>query len=106
MGAPYVYGGQSPAGFDCSGFIYYVLKQSGSNLPRYSSSGYYDRTFYVDSPQPGDLVFFEGTYKPGISHMGIYLGNNQFIHAGEKGVMISNLSGYWQDHFASFKKFL
>lgn len=105
VGIPYVYGGQTTAGFDCSGFIYYVFKMAGSTMSRQSSDGYYNRSYYIDSPQVGDLVFFQNTYRQGISHLGIYLGNNQFIHAGSSGVMISNLTGYWKDHFASFKRF-
>ncbi len=70
LGSPYVWGGTTPAGFDCSGFIYYAFSQSGHNISRTSSEGYYDRSYYVKDPQPGDLVFFRDTYKPGISHMG------------------------------------
>lgn len=106
MGTPYVWGGSSLSGFDCSGFIYYVANQAGKKIGRYSAEGYYSRAYYVDQPKPGDLVFFENTYKPGISHMGIYLGDNQFIHAGEPGVTISNLSNsYWKQHFDGFKRF-
>ena len=107
MGVPYAWGGSSLKGFDCSGFIYYAANQAGKKIGRYSAEGYYSRTFYVDQPQPGDLVFFENTYKQGISHVGIYLGNNQFIHADEKkGITISNLSNpYYTAHFDSFKRF-
>lgn len=107
IGTKYVWGGSSLSGFDCSGFIYWAFKQAGHNISRLSSEGYYNRSYIVNNPQPGDLVFFEGTYKSGISHMGIYLGNNQFIHAGSStGVTITNLNNsYWKKHFHSFKRF-
>lgn len=105
LGTPYVWGGTTPAGFDCSGFIYYVHKQAGQTLKRYSSEGYYSRSYYVDSPKPGDLVFFENTYKKGISHLGIYLGDHQFIHAGDNGVEVTSLSdSYWSSKFDGFKR--
>ena len=81
VGVPYVWAGRSPSGFDCSGFIYYVFDQLGYGLPRMA-----DGQFEVGIPvsrnslEPGDLVFFE-TYEPGPSHVGIYIGNDQFIHA-------------------------
>ncbi|MEH7355399.1 LysM peptidoglycan-binding domain-containing protein [Neobacillus drentensis] len=107
IGTPYVWGGSKLSGFDCSGFIYYVANQAGTKIGRYNAAGYYDRSYYVDNPKPGDLVFFENTYKKGISHVGFYLGGNQFIHADEaRGVMISNLkSNYYTAHFAAFKRF-
>ncbi|MDR4949956.1 C40 family peptidase [Neobacillus cucumis] len=107
LGIKYVWGGSSLSGFDCSGFIYYVANKAGLSVPRTSAAGYYDRSYYVNSPKPGDLVFFENTYKQGISHMGIYLNENQFIHADEAhGIMISNLhSPYYTAHFAAFKRF-
>ncbi len=107
IGVPYVWAGSSPSGFDCSGFIYYVANQAGKKIIRTSAAGYYDRSYYVDSPVAGDLVFFENTYKPGISHVGIYLGDNQFIQAdGTNGIIISNLkSSYYSSHFAAFKRF-
>lgn len=105
LGTPYAWAGSSLSGFDCSGFIYYVYNQVGINLPRTSSTGYYSRSFYVNNPQPGDLVFFADTYQKGISHLGIYLGNNQFIHAGDNGVEISSLNEtYWKNHFDGFKR--
>lgn len=107
MGVPYVWAGSTVNGFDCSGFIYYAANQAGYKIGRYSAEGYHSRTFYVDQPQPGDLVFFENTYKVGISHLGIYLGNNEFIHADEKkGITISSLSNpYYTKHFEGFKRF-
>ncbi|WP_462410331.1 C40 family peptidase [Neobacillus sp. Marseille-QA0830] len=105
-GVPYVWGGSTPSGFDCSGFIYYVTNKAGKSIGRYSAEGYHARSYYVDQPKPGDLVFFQNTYKQGISHMGIYLGNNQFIHASDDGVTVSSLeNSYYKSHFESFKSF-
>lgn len=107
LGVSYVWAGSTPAGFDCSGFIYYAFKSAGVSVSRLSTEGYYSRSYYVDAPQPGDLVFFENTYKSGISHMGIYLGDNQFIHASSsKGVTISSLNeAYFKQRFDGFKRF-
>lgn len=107
LGVDYKWAGTTPAGFDCSGFIYYVYKEAGMDIPRTSSDGYFNRSYYVNNPQVGDLVFFEGTYKAGISHMGIYLGDGKFIHTGSGGVEISDVHGkyYWGKHFDSYKRF-
>jgi peptidoglycan DL-endopeptidase LytE len=106
LGKPYVWGGSSTSGFDCSGFIYYAFNKTGLKLTRTSSEGYYNRSFYVNKPSIGDLVFFENTYKKGISHLGIYVGNNKFIHAGDNGVEITSLdNSYWKSKFDGFKRF-
>lgn len=107
LGVAYAWGGATPNGFDCSGFIFYAYKQAGLDINRYSSEGYHMRSYYVDTPKVGDLVFFEGTYKSGISHVGIYVGNNEFIHASSSGgVMITSLdNAYWKKHFEGFKRF-
>jgi LysM repeat protein len=107
MGIPYSWGGQTLNGFDCSGFIFYVVNKSGKSMVRTNAEGYHNRSYYVDQPQIGDLVFFENTYKQGISHVGFYIGNNQFIHADATlGVTITNLThSYWSKHFEGFKRF-
>jgi peptidoglycan endopeptidase LytE len=107
IGTPYVWGGSSLSGVDCSGLIYIVANKAGLSIGRYTAAGFYSRSYYVSTPKPGDLVFFENTYKSGISHVGIYIGDNQFIHADEKyGVKISNLSStYYTQHLDGFKRF-
>ncbi|WP_312096455.1 LysM peptidoglycan-binding domain-containing protein [Niallia sp.] len=105
IGLPYVWGGSTTAGFDCSGFVYYVLNHSGKSIARYSAEGYYDRSYYVDVPSIGDIVYFKNTYKQGISHLGIYVGNNEFIHADSSGVRVTSLdNSYYKEHFDSFKR--
>ena len=93
LGVPYVWGGASPSGFDCSGFSMYVFAQVGVSLPHYAASQYnMGVPVSKDDLQPGDLVFFDG-----LGHMGIYIGGGQFIHAPHTGdvVKISSLSDPW-----------
>lgn len=105
-GVPYVWGGQTTSGFDCSGFIHYVYNKAGVSMSRTNSIGYYSRSFFIDTPQPGDLVFFKNTYQAGISHLGVYLGNGNFIHAGSNGIAINNVNeSYWKSKFDSYKRF-
>lgn len=105
-GIPYVYGGYTMSGFDCSGFIYFLHAQAGLDITRQSSESYFTQTSVVSIPVVGDLVFFQNTYKQGISHMGIYIGDNKFIHAGSKSVEVTSLaSSYWKEHFVSFNRF-
>ena len=85
MGVPYVFGGSTPRGFDCSGFVQYVYRENGIKTPRMAHHQFYAGTPIKKSQlRPGDLVFFE-TYTVGISHVGIYIGNNNFIHASSSG---------------------
>jgi len=104
IGSPYAWGGTSPSGFDCSGLIQYIFQQQNITIPR-TVSEVWNFGQPVESPSVGDLVFFE-TYKPGPSHMGIYIGNGEFIHAGESnGVEISNLSNsYWEPRYLGAKR--
>ncbi|MDN4492180.1 LysM peptidoglycan-binding domain-containing protein [Ureibacillus aquaedulcis] len=106
-GTPYVFAGNSPAGFDCSGFVKYVYSNAGLDVTRKSSNDYFMKdTTIVENPLPGDVVFFKNTYIEGISHMGIYIGDDQFIHAGSNGVQVSKLSyDYWESKFVAFKRF-
>ncbi len=106
IGAPYRFGGTTPSGFDCSGFVFYVYNQAGKSIGRQTAAGYYGSSYQVSSPQPGDLIFFQDTYKSGISDVGIYLGNNQFISDSDKSVSIKSLSNpYWKSHFNSIRRF-
>ena len=107
LGYPYVWGGSSPStSFDCSGFVSWVLTNSGvCNTGRLGAQGLYNISTPVSSPQPGDLVFFVGTYDtPGVSHVGIYVGNSMMIHCGDP-ISYSNLnSSYWQAHFYAYAR--
>ena len=106
LGYPYVWGGSNPStSFDCSGFVSWVINHSGWNVGRLGAQGLCNICTLVSSAnvKPGDLVFFEGTYDTdGVSHVGIYVGNNMMIHCGDP-ISYTNLnSSYWQTHFYAY----
>jgi peptidoglycan DL-endopeptidase CwlO len=102
LGTPYVYGGASPSGFDCSGFVMYVFAQIGVSLPHNAAAQYgYGMPVSRDQLQPGDLVFFNG-----LGHDGIYIGGNQFIHSPHTGdvVKISSISGWYSSTWVGARR--
>jgi len=106
IGVPYAFGGTTPKAFDCSGYLQYVFAKNGINIPRTADEQYKLGLRTKSSKQlvPGDLVFFT-TYEPGASHCGIYLGNNEFIHASSsKGVRVDTLADtYWAPRYLGGK---
>jgi cell wall-associated NlpC family hydrolase len=106
LGVPYVFGGTSTSGFDCSGFVQHVFAMLGVGLPRTADAQYDVGKPAVGGPRPGDLVFFD-TYG-GVSHVGIYLGKGQFVHASSShGVMVSHLSdSYWAARYVGAKRLI
>ena len=106
LGTPYVWGGSSPeTGFDCSGYVCWVLNQSGWDVDRTTANGLWQQSAKVSEHEakPGDLVFFQGTYDtPGASHVGLYVGNGMMISAGDP-IKYSNIhSSYWDKHLLGF----
>lgn len=104
IGYPYVWGGSSPAtSFDCSGYVSWVINHSGWNVGRLGAQGLYNICTPTSNPHPGDLVFFKGTYDtPGVSHCGIYVGDNKMLHCGDP-IGYANLNtSYWQSHFYAY----
>lgn len=107
LGKPYVFGASGPNSFDCSGFVSYVLNQSGvASVGRSTAQGLFNMSTPVsrENAQPGDLIFFTGTYSAGtpVTHVGIYIGNGQMIHAGDP-VQYANINTpYWTEHFYAF----
>ena len=104
IGYPYVWGGYKPStSFDCSGFVSYVYNQCGWDFGRLGAQGLYNISTRVSLPRPGDLVFFTGTYDtPGVSHVGIYVGDGWMLHCGDP-IGYANLNtSYWQSHFYAY----
>jgi peptidoglycan DL-endopeptidase LytE len=107
IGVPYKWGGTTPKGFDCSGFVTYVYKEFGVTLPRTAEKQYqHGEKIAKNELESGDLVFF-ATYKKTASHAGIYIGDNKFIHASSsKGVMISELDeSYWKKRYLGARRY-
>src|SRR5207245_5020041 len=106
LGVPYVFGGCSSAGVDCSCLVQNVYAAAGIHLPRVAVDQF-NATVPVSDPQPGDLVFFANTYEPGISHVGIYIGNGMQINAPTTGQVVSVapvFTGYWGNHYAGARR--
>lgn len=107
LGYPYVWGGSSPStSFDCSGFVCWVINQSGvGNVGRTTATGLFNSCSHIPpgEAQPGDLIFFQGTYDTsGVSHVGIYVGNGMMIHCGSPIQYTSINTSYWQSHFLGY----
>jgi peptidoglycan DL-endopeptidase CwlO len=106
LGVPYVFGGTTASGFDCSGFVQHVFAMLGIELPRTADAQFDVGRPAVGGPRAGDLVFFD-TYG-GVSHVGIYLGHGKFVHASSShGVMVSHLSeSYWASRYVGAKRLI
>jgi len=110
LGTPYVYGANGPHAFDCSSFICWIFTHSGvRNLPRTTAQGIFNQTtpIHPNQARRGDLIFFTRTYSTTdiVTHVGLYVGNGQMIHAGRPVQYASIHTPFWQDHFWAFGRF-
>ena len=108
LGARYRFGGESPRGFDCAGLVRRAFSMIGIDLPR-TTSQQFEHGCAVNREElaAGDLVFFRNTYRRGVSHVGIYIGESRFIHAARSGVAIASLDGpYWSRRFAGARRLI
>ena len=106
IGTPYVWGGSTPeTSFDCSGYVCWVYNQAGYDVGRTTANGLWNQCQHISEAEakPGDLVFFKGTYDtPGMSHVGLYLGNGMMVSAGDPIKYANIHSSYWESHLAGF----
>ena len=106
LGRAYVWGGSNPtSGFDCSGFVSWVVNHCGWNLGRQTANGLKNKCIVVspEEARPGDLIFFKGTYATnGASHVGIYVGDGMMLHCGNPIQYTSIETNYWQNHFLAY----
>jgi cell wall-associated NlpC family hydrolase len=106
VGVPYVWGGSSPAGFDCSGYTWYAFARLGIAIPRTADAQFYSGRPVIGNPSPGDLVFFQ-TYDYGPSHVGIYLGNGYFVNSIAQNVHVASFeSDYFRSRYLGARRYL